>query len=300
MKKRVLVIGGSGLVGSRFIELTKLKESILAPKERALDITDASSVESFFKKNLGINIVINFAAYTDVAKAEEQRGDKKGLAWKINAVGAENIAKIAKKYGSFLIFISTDFIFEGTKDKPVPYKEDAKLPRFSDKISWYGWTKLVGEKMVRKYCSNSAIVRIAYPFRVEYDEKVDFARKILELYDAGKLYPLFTDQIITPLFIDELVKPLEKLVGLKSSGTYHLVTRDAVSYYEFGEYLIRKARGKKNAPDKGSLVKFLKTPGRNPRPIYGGLASEKTQKILGMKFRTWKQSVDEFVRQLKK
>jgi len=300
MSKRALVIGGSGLVGSRFIKLSKKLNQILAPSEKELDIASKASVDKYFKDNADkFGVVINFAAYTDVGGAEKERGNKKGIVWKLNVDGAENVARASQKYGKFLIHISTDFVFEGTKIKKGPYKEDAKLPRVLDKISWYGWTKLVGEKMVQKYCSNSAIVRIAYPFSAEYGQKIDFARNILELYDEGRLYPLFTDQIITPLFVDELVKPLEKLVELERSGIYHVVTLDSVSYYEFGEYLVRKARGEKNAPDKGSLVEFLKIPGRNPRPIYGGLDTEKTQVILGMKFGTWKQTVDKFVRQLR-
>lgn len=301
MSEKYLVIGGSGLVGSRFIELAQEKPQILSPNERKLDITKKSSIDAYIKRHPEIGVIINFAAYTDVAGAEKDRGNKKGLAWRLNVVGSENVAGAAKKHGKFLIHISTDFVFLGTEEDSGHYDEDAKLPRFSDKISWYGWTKLVGEKRAREIHPDSAIVRIAYPFRAApYEVKVDFARKILKLYDEGDLYPLFADQIITPLFVDYIVAPLEKITQLKRPGIYHIAARNAVSYYDFGEYLIRTARGVKNAPKKGSLEEFLKGAGRNPRPRLGGLKSEKTQKILGIKFKTWKEAVDEFVRQFKK
>ena len=205
MKTKILVIGASGLVGSRFVELYKNSGQLLTPDEKKLDITDSSSIERFIRGNFDIDVIVNFAAFTDVAGAEKERppahkasgpggGKEKGLAWKLNVESAENIAKIAKKYNIFLIHISTDFVFLGTKDNPGPYKEDARLPRFSKKISWYGWTKLEGERVVRKNQPYSAIVRITYPFRASpYPEKIDSARKILELFDNGSLYPLFTD-----------------------------------------------------------------------------------------------------------
>lgn len=296
-----LVIGGSGLIGSRFIELTKKNNKILTPDEEKLDITRKTSVEKYFEENNSkFDVAVNFAAFTDVDGAEKERGDKGGLVWKLNVDGAENVAKACRKHGKFLIQISTDFVFLGTEDNPGPYDEDVQLPDFSEKIGWYGWTKNVAERNVRKACTNSVIIRTAYPFRASpYKQKLDFARNTLDLYDAGKLYPMFSDQKLTPVFIDDLVKALEKIAILKRPGIYHVVTSDVTTPYDFASYLLEKAKGVKGVVQKGSMEEFLKAPGRTPRPRLGGLKSEKTQKILGMKFKTWKQSVDEFVKQLK-
>ncbi len=299
MKTKILVIGASGLIGSRFTELYSNSGQLLTPNEKKLDITDSSSIERFIRGNFDIDVIVNFAAFTDVAGAEKERGKEKGLAWKLNVESAENIAKIAKKYNIFLIHISTDFVFLGTKDNPGPYKEDARLPRFSKKISWYGWTKLEGERVVRKNQPYSAIVRIVYPFRAaKYNLKSDFARTIVDLYKKKKLYPLFADQIITPLFVDDLAEPLIKLLNIRKPGIYHVASSDSCSYYEFGESLLRKIYGKKDLPEKGSLVEFLKVPGRNRRPVRGGLSTARTQKELGLKFRSWKRMIDDFVDQI--
>ena len=298
---KYLVIGGSGLIGSRFIDLTKKNNKILSPDETKLDITDKASVEGYFAGNKDkFDVVINFAAYTNVDGAEKERGDKKGIVWRLNVEGAENLAKICRNYGKFLIHISTDFIFPGTKENPGPYAEDAKLPGNMDKIGWYGWTKMEVERQGRKINKYAAIVRPAYPFRASpYKQKLDFARNILALFDEDKLYPLFSDQRLTPVFIDDLVSALEKIAILKRPGIYHVVTSDVTTPFDFANYLLEKARGVKGVVEKGSMEKFLNVPGRTPRPRLGGLKSQKTQKILGMKFKTWKQSVDEFVKQIK-
>lgn len=300
MSEKYLIFGGSGLIGSRFIELVS-EEKHVVPKEEELDITDTKALEDFFNKHADeFDVVINFAAYTNVDGAEKERGDETGAVWKVNVIGAENIAKAAQKHGKFLIHISTDFVFPGTDENPGPYVENAELPKDMKTIGWYGWTKLMAEKKVKEVGGNFAIVRTAYPFRATpYELKPDFARNTLELFDKGKLYPMFSDQQLTPVFIDDLVIALEKIAELKKPGVYHVVTVDITSPFEFAGYLLEKARGVKDVVKEGSMKEFLKAPGRTPRPRLGGLNSQKTQEVLGMKFKTWKQAVDEFIKQLK-
>ena len=294
-----MVLGGSGLIGSRFVELVSAEKQVV-PKEEELDITDPKALEDFFDRHQDdFDVVINFAACTDVDGAEKERGDETGVVWKVNVIGAENLARAAQKHGKFLIQISTDFVFPGTEENPGPYSEEVEPPENMEAIGWYGWTKLMAEKKIKEAGGNSAIVRLAYPFRAApYELKLDFARSILKLFDEGRLYPMFADQQLTPVFIDDLVIALEKIGELKKPGVYHLVTTDVTSPFEFASYLLEKARGVKGIVKKGSMKEFLKVPGRTPRPRLGGLDSKKTQQVLGMKFRTWKEAVDEFVKQL--
>lgn len=298
-KTRFLILGGSGLIGSRFTDLVA-KEKHIIPKEEELDIADSKTVNAFFEKHKNdFDVCINFAAYTNVDEAEKEQGDKNGLAWKLNVDAVRDIAKECKNYKKFLIYLSTDYVFPGTSDYPGPYKEDARLPEKQGKIGWYGWTKLMGEKEVAKSGCEHAIVRTAYPFRAApYELKKDFVKIYLSLFDEGKLFPLFADQQMTTVFIDDLVLTLEKIAELRKTGIYHVVASGMTSPFEFGSYLIEKARGKKNAVKKGSMVEYLKKTEGKPWPLLGGLDTKKTQKILGMKFRTWKEAVDEFVKQL--
>lgn len=297
--KHFLVFGTPGLVGSRFVDLIASERQPITPELHEVDITDKSSLAAFFQENeKSFDAVVNFAAFTDVEGAEKERGDEKGLVWQVNVEGTANVAEVAKKFNKFLVHISTDFVFSGSKANPGLYSEDSKLPENPDGISWYGWTKLVGEKKVKEIIGKSAIARISYPFRSHCPQKSDFARDILTLYDEEKLYPMFADQVRTPTFIDEAASAIEEICELEKSGTFHLVSSNTTTPYEFASYLLEKARNVKNVVKKGSLEDFMKTPGRTPRPLLGGLDSKKTQKELEMKFKTWQQAVDEFVEQL--
>jgi dTDP-4-dehydrorhamnose reductase len=298
--KHFLVFGTPGLVGSRFVDLIASERQSITPEVHEVDITDKSSLAAFFQENeKSFDAVVNFAAYTDVNGAEKEKGNKQGQVWQVNVDGAGNVAEMAKKYNKFLLHISTDFVFPGSEENPGPYAEDAKLPSAADGIGWYGWTKLMGEKKVKEIGGKYAIVRIAYPFRSHCTQKSDFARKILALYDEGKLYPMFTDQIMTPTFIDEAGSAIEEICELEKEGIYHLVSSNTTTPYEFASYLLEKARGVKDVVKKGSLKEHLKASGRTPISRLGGLDTKKTQKELGMKFKTWQQAVDEFVEQLK-
>lgn len=294
---KYLVVGADGLVGSRFVEL-KREDELLTPSIDELDIANEESIRNYFENN-EFDVVVNFAAYTNMDEAENQRGDKTGLSWVLNVEGAQNLAKVCHDFERFLIHISTDFVFTGSQEEPGPYTEDAKTPETPDGLTWYGWTKLEGERRVIETYPETAIVRIAYPYyAASYEKKMDFAKKIINLYDKGQLYPLFEDQVLSPLYVDDLVEVIEKLAEKKVSGIYHAVSADQTTYWDFGNYVIEKARGKKDAPEKGLVTEFLKTPGRTPRPIKGGLSTQKTQEVLGIKFRSWKEAVDEFVSEL--
>jgi dTDP-4-dehydrorhamnose reductase len=297
---KYLVTGSAGLVGSRFVDLEG-KEKLLTPSIDELDILDVEKVRNYFEENkVKFEVVVNFAGYTNMDEAESQRGDREGLSWKLNVEGAENLAKVCHEFDKFLIHISTDFIFPGEESAPGPYSEDAKPPeKLSDTVTWYGWTKLEGERRVMEVNPGAAILRIAYPYyAAPYGEKMDFAKKIVNLYEEGKLYPLFEDQVFSTLYVDDLVEVIDKLAEKRLPGIFHAVNDGQASYWGFGSYLIEKQKGIKDAPEKGSVKEFLKTPGRTPRPIIGGLDTKKTQDRLGIKFRTWQEAADEFIENL--
>lgn len=292
--KKILVIGSSGLVGSEFVRLASKNVDIVGVDEKTLDITNETSIENYFSKN-EFGSVINFAAITDVDGAEKERGEKDKLTWKLNVEGVQNLAKACKKYGRFLIQISTDFIFQEDKENPGPYDEDKKIPNNMDGIGWYGWTKNRAEKILKNSGVNYAIVRIAYPFYSNnFEGKLDFAKNYLKLFDEKKLFPIFTDQTFTPLLLDELVVPLVKIAEEKIEGVHHIVSSNIATSFEFVEYLLKVARDVEKVVEKGSMKKFLETEGRTPRPRLGGLKTEKTQKKLRLKFKTWQEMVDSF------
>jgi dTDP-4-dehydrorhamnose reductase len=289
--KKVAVIGGSGMVASRFIDLSSNKIDTTSLDENSLDITDRSSVNRYFSTNK-FDAIVNFAAYTNVDGAETQKGDETGSVWKINVEGPKNLVEVSEKENIFLVHISTDFVFPGNDKYPGPYDEKDKLPTSSDGIGWYGWTKLQAEVLISGSGVNSAIIRYGYPFRAsKYDKKLDWARNILKLYKEHNLYPLFNDQIYSILFIDDLADPLIKIIENKFTGIFHIASNNTTTPYEAGKYLLEGYFKSKDINIKeASMIEFMKNSQKAPRPRL-------TEKKLGITFNTWKYMLDKFLNQ---
>jgi dTDP-4-dehydrorhamnose reductase/dTDP-4-dehydrorhamnose 3,5-epimerase len=296
--KKVYVTGSAGLVGSRFVELYTNKYNFLTPEIAKLNILRKERLGQFFNREKP-DVVIHFAAFTDVGGAENQRGKRDGSCWKVNVEGAKNIAEMCRKYGVKLIHISTDMVFPGSRENPGPYSERQKPERHSKKLTWYGFTKAKGEEQVRKILGKkAAILRLIYPVRAKYKAKLDYLRKPLELFDKGKLYPMFADQQVSVAFIDEVCFAIEKIIEDSKRGTFHASSKNTGTPYSIASYLIEKARGKKNVVNKSSLDKFLESVDNPVRyPKYGGLRVKRTEKILGMKFSNWKNIIDQLIDQ---
>lgn len=298
--KKVLVIGASGMVGSRFMELTSHDFDLVPSDEKTLDITNKGAVNKYFSENK-FDSVINFSAYTNVSEGENDRDNKDGIAWKLNAVAPGYIAEACLKNNIFLAQISTDMVFSGSKEDPGPYAEDHLVPTDSSVVTWYGYTKSLGEESVLKVLREKAcILRLIYPFRAHFDGKPDYLRKPIQLYEEGKLYPLFTDQKLTTIFVDDICKILMSIIEKNQTGILHASCTDVASPYDHVSYALEKIKGGPVELKTGSIEEFLKTATSPVRyPQFGGLKTEKTQKTLNMKFRTWREMIDEFVAQLK-
>jgi dTDP-4-dehydrorhamnose reductase len=299
VKSEIYITGSRGLVGSRFVELQAKNYCLLTPEVETLDITDKKSLKAFFEKEKP-EVVVHFAAFTDVGEAESQKGNKKGACWQINVEGSKNLAEFSARYNSHLIHISTDYVFSGSKEDKGPYPEDHLPEADENKVTWYGFTKAEAERSVKETLGEkAAILRINYPVRAKYENKLDYLRKPLSLYDQGKLYPMFADQELTITFIDEAVKALEKIINGDLKGIFHAASGDTSTPYELVSYLLEKARGVKNAVKSAKLTDFIAQTKSSPvrYPQYGGLKVEATEKILEIKFSTCREIIDELILQ---
>lgn len=295
---KILVTGANGLVGSHFIENYSTKEkntTILSPTQEEMDITDEKSVENFFKLHTP-DIIIHFAAFTDVSKAEEQRNNKNAPCWIVNVEGTANLIR-ACNHQPYFIYISTDVVFSGAKENPGTYGEDCEPEGNPNLLSWYGWTKREAEKLVLTSLKNAAILRIANPVRAKYPPKLDYVRKILKLYDTGQLYPMFVDQYLTLTYISEVTETLKVLLDKELSGIFHVSSTNVFTPFNLTTLLIEKARGVKEAIKPISVENFLKD-NQSRYPQYGGLKVEKTQKILNLKFLKWEKIIETLSKQL--
>lgn len=296
---KILVIGGNGLVGSHFVEnySQELKDdtTILSPTREEMDITNQESLENFFKLYKP-DAIVHLAAFTNVPKAEEERNNKKAPCWIVNVEGTANLIRAAS-YQPYFIYISTDVVFSGSKDNPGPYEEDCPTEENPKLLSWYGWTKREAEKIVINNLGNGAVLRIANPVRVKYDGKLDYVRKILNLYDMGKIYPMFNNQYLTLTYINEITQCLELLLAKKLPGIYHVSSTNIFTPFKLANLLIEKARGKRGVVKQTSIEGFLKN-NLSRYPQYGGLKVEKTQKILKLRLNKWEETIEILAKQL--
>lgn len=297
MTERVLVTGADGLVGSRFCELAPRSFELVTPSQKELDITNLKKVDSFFRRN-SFTFVVNFAAFTDVNAAEGERGKEDGLCFAVNVKGVKNLVSKIDPSKTFFAEVSTDM--SGLKGDG-PFKEDQLPQRNKDTVTWYGFTKGEGEWVVIDEIGleNAAILRLIYPVRARFEKKSDYLRKPLQLFDQGKLYKVFNNQEISLTFIDEAVQALVRIMETRQGGIFHASSPDTTTPYEIISYLIQKARGATGVVESQTVEEFIEKTGlpffRYPKKE--SLSVGKTEKRLGIKFSTWREIVDELIRQ---
>lgn len=278
----ITLIGSSGFVGTAVSKILIDKgQNINLPSKNQLDVTNLKSVEQFILKAKP-KVLINFAAYTNINNAEKERGNKKSLVWKINAEGPKNLALLCRELNIFLIQVSTDSVFPGTKNDPGPYKEN-DIPHITlEPLSWYSYTKLIGEQAVVNSSAKYAIVRISYPFGNPEFPK-DFLVKAIKYIKSNISF--FSDQTFTPTYIPDLAKAIAIIATSREKGIYHITCTGITSPYKFALYLGKKL-GLRNKIHTKNIPESFK------RSKYGGLLNQKTQQSLNLKLSSWQKAID--------
>ncbi len=285
-KLKVYVTGGSGLVGSRFLELAADRYLLAAPVYPLLNLVKKIDVRRVILE-FNPDVVVHFAAFTDVSAAQSQIHDHTGSCWQINVTGTQNLLDALPRQ-TYFIYISTDMVFPGSVQDPGPYPEDHPACNDPDQLTWYGYTKSVAEKLIPP---NSAVIRINYPVRTYFPGKLDFLRKSLDLFDKHQLYPLFTDQQISISDIDTLCRVIDILIKNRYQGILHCASENTGTPYDMVSYVLKKAR------HVSDVVHGSAIPVNNRYPKYGGLSVKKSEHRLGIKFGSWQQIIDRLVRQ---
>lgn len=286
--QKILIIGSSSMVGSRVAELLAPHFSLefadknitlREAKVHAMDITNEQSVHDVIEKTQA-EVVLHFAAFTDVDRAEEERGNEEGLAWKINVLGTQYLVEACKKKGKKLLYISTDFVFNGNAG---PYSETDTPMQGPEEGSWYGWSKRKGELIAQDALGdNATIVRLAYPFRADYVLKLDFVRKLLKRFEENSLHPMFTDQFISPVFVDEIAQGLKAIIEKNEGGIWHVVGSTILSPHRAAQLIAETFGYNPDDVKEGSLEDYLKEhkEARLRYPINSALINDKMNRLL--------------------
>ena len=255
MKETVLVTGGNGLVGSKFMSMYSDKytfETIdISDPVNPVDITNAAQVLETLSKSSAQHIV-HYAAFTNVTAAWEQNGDTNGIAYKVNVTGTQNLIDACEKTNKHLIHISTAYVFDGEKEGL--YTEDDSL----SPIEWYGQTKADAEKLITNSNINWTVLRIDQPFRSDTQVRADVVRRIATGLIDGKLYPQFNNHYFGPTFIDDFAKVVEFFVRTSTTGLFNASSGEKWTDFDFAQQ-IKESLHLKGEITAGDLDEYLKT-----------------------------------------
>lgn len=219
---KILITGCNGQLGielSRQLQDIKHNEIIKMDKNN-LDISDFEVVNNKIQ-DINPDIIINCAAFTAVDLCEQEVE----LAYKINSLGARNLAIVAEKISAKLIHISTDYVFDGDTDDF--YREDS----YTNPKSIYGKSKLMGEKYVQQFCSKYFIIRTAWL----YGDGKNFVKTMINISKKTKDIRVVNDQIGTPTSTVDLAKVIIALIKTEYYGIYHATCEGYCSWYDFAK-----------------------------------------------------------------
>ncbi|MEE8431269.1 MAG: dTDP-4-dehydrorhamnose reductase [Candidatus Desulfatibia sp.] len=227
---RIMVMGGKGQLGSDCTQILEQKHNVISLDLEDIDVAIFADVEKKVADFLP-EIIINCAGYTHVDNCETERE----LAWDVNVKGAENLAVGVQKHGGRLVHISTDYVFDGRKKIPEPYVEDDEL----NPLSYYGITKLEGEKLVRETTDQHIILRTAWMYGVNGH---NFLKTMLKLAvkNPKNEIKVVNDQYGSPTWSHRLALQITKLIDKNCRGTYHASAEGYCSWYQLAKYFLEK------------------------------------------------------------
>lgn len=246
--KKILLFGGSGLVGYGIKQLLSDRYHIKAPTHSEVDVTKRDQVIRMIEKSSPDNIIYAVGlASIDRAERDPE------LANLLNAKAPAFIAKDAASFNIPFLYFSTNAVFDGT-EKNRPYREtDNPNPN-----SIYGKSKLLGEKLVLASSSKNCIARIIMPYSPISGKRKNFAVLALEALQRGELFYGITDQIINPIYIRDLAKAIDMILKTNCSGLYHLGAKDYVTNLDFIKKLARRFNVDEKLVKGISFEKFFK------------------------------------------
>ena len=271
---KIFTIGGSGLVGSRIAQLLNNKYSVTdLSRIKGVDITEASSLD-IVKNDTDTEVAVLFSAKADVDGCERDKElGENGDAWKINVGGVQNVVNACLGNNKKLIYISTDFVFDGVNTPENGYAEEDK----PSPINWYGETKFRGEEIVKNSGLSFVIARIAYPYRKEFVGKLDFVRAIKNRLENNQPVAGVTDHIFTPTFIDDIAHAIDKLVEMNSTGIFHIVGSQSLTPYDAAILIAEKYGLDKSLISKTTRAQYFKD--KAPRPFNVSMNNNKIEKL---------------------
>ena len=273
----ILITGSKGQLG---MELRKLLDekgmNYTATDSGEMDITNKTAVDAFFQK-VNPTLVFHCAAYTAVDKAEDEGKD---LNEKVNAIGTKTIAEAAEAHGAVMVYISTDYVFDGNNSKEYTEIDQAN-PQ-----NEYGRMKYEGEQWVQNICSKYYIIRTSWVFG-EFGN--NFVYTMLRLAKTHPVLTVVDDQIGRPTWTRTLAAFMLHLLDTDAVfGLYHLSNNGSCSWYEFACEIL------KDYDVEVKPVSSAEYPQKAYRPKHSIMDLSKA-KATGFQIPTWKEALSQFI-----
>ncbi|MET4654166.1 dTDP-4-dehydrorhamnose reductase [Exiguobacterium sp. PvP048] len=229
MKKIILITGANGQLGTDLVHLVDSSSyEVVAFTKQGLDITDYLVVEETIQR-IKPDWILHAAAYTNVEAAEDEG---KEMNWLVNATGTENVAKAAKQAGAKMIYVSTDYVFDGTKTTEYEVTDQV------NPLNEYGKAKLAGEQAVQNILNKDGyVIRTSWVFGVHGN---NFVYTMMKLAETRSELNVVADQFGRPTFSEDLAQFMLYLVGDSKipGGVYHFSNDESCSWYEFATEIL--------------------------------------------------------------
>ena len=277
---RILIIGSSGLLGNDLVEQWSDDEVIIPADLDDVDIRDIGLVRQYITQARPDWIVLA-AAYTDVDGSE--RNPEQAFA--VNGEGTRNVARVVQEVHRKLLYVSTDYVFDGTSHRP--YEPDDPI----HPLNVYGASKAAGENAVREESKHWLIARTSWLFGAR---RASFPEKILRAAACQSQIKVVADQIGSPTFTRDLATVIRDLVRSDACGILHITNSGSCSWFEFAKEVLLKA-GRKTpilpitTAEADRLAK---------RPAYSVL-SPASLAVRGITLRSWQEAVDAYLADLR-
>lgn len=278
---KVLVTGVKGQLGYDVVnELESRGYTAVGVDVTEMDITDSVKVREVLTEEMP-DAVIHCAAYTAVDAAEDQVE----ICRKVNADGTENIAKVCGEIGSKLVYISTDYVFDG-EGTQLWQPDDERHP-----LNVYGQTKYEGELAVEKYTDKYFIVRIAWVFGVNGK---NFIKTMLNLGKTRDELNVVNDQTGSPTYTYDLARLLVDMVETEKYGRYHATNEGLCTWYEFAKEIFRQA----GLNVKVNPVSSDEFPSKAKRPHNSRMSKDKLEENGFQRLPSWEDALARYLKEI--
>jgi len=278
---KIAITGSRGMLGTDLMRLFEQEHEVLGVDLHNCNILDAAQLRSVVAP-FAPNVIIHAAAYTNVDKAESDRD----AAFALNETGTKNVAETAKACQAKLVYISTDYVFDGTKGTPYS-EDDAPSP-----LGAYGWSKWRGEEQIRAAFADNPgaflIVRIAWLYG---KQGKNFVETILNLAQQQNTLRVVNDQFGSPTYTKDVAHALQALIRCGASGVVHVTNNGQCTWHEFAETIIQFA-GKTGVTILPISSAELNRPA--PRPPFSVLRLERFTQLTGQQLRHWKDGLQAY------